>query len=1457
MRLFSLLSLLLLTSQVQAQDSLKILFLGDNGHHRPVERFHEIEPALAQKGIDLRYTDNVADLNLETLNKFDGLMVYANIDTIEKAAADAILEYVDSGKAFIPLHCATYCFRNDDRIVALMGAQFSKHGGEEFTTEIWEPEHPIMRGYGNFTSWDETYVHTKHNPENRTVLEYRTKGEQAEGKTREPWTWTRTHGRGRVFYTAWGHDSRTFTNPGFVNLLERGIRWACNDDPQKAGAIADPNAFPVPQMTSLPEGPEPFKYVDVGPKIPNYTPGTRWGVQGAPKTTMQLPLSAEESMKRYVVPQGFELKLFATEPQLGAKPISMNWDERGRLWVCETVDYPNALQPENKGHDRIEVVEDTDGDGVGDKFTLFADNLSIPTAIVPFDNGCIVQNGTETLWLADTNSDGKADVREIIITGWALGDTHGGVSNFRLGLDNWVYGMQGYNDSKPVINGKAQQSFRMGFFRFRIEKTGSKVSVTELEFLRSTNNNTWGLGISEEGLIFGSTANHCPSVYMPIANRYYERVRGWSPEVLQMISDTHLFNPITEKVRQVDQFGGYTAGAGHALYTGRNYPEEWWNRLAFVCGPTGHLVGTFVLNKNGSDYSSTSPFNLVAADDEWAAPIMAEVGPDGNVWVLDWYNYIVQHNPTPQGFETGRGNAYESDLRDKRHGRIYRVIHSGNDRAIENLGDASGEELVAALKSPTMLVRLNAQRALIERGNTDVVPQLIALLQDDSVDAAGLNAGAIHALWTLDGLKQLEDAKVRAAVTEALGHPSAGVRRNAAQVLAKVEGSVQVLVSSATDDDDAQVRLAALLAIADQKADIGVGQALARIADQPAIISDRWLRDAFTSAVSVHSTGFLMQLAESKNVSDQTLNTVRIVAEHIARGKPSAADVQPVLTSLAKAEPSVTAAYLAGLNKGWPQTHSLKMSDELEGSIISLLKELPASSKGELIRLAGLWGSKSIEKYIGEIVDALMESIEDEDTDVAERVAAAKQLVGMQPQNDDVVTDLLDLIGPNSPLELSAGLISSLSNSRADSLGEEVVSRLRTLTPNAKSSALTMLLSRPETTAAFLDGTEEGMASLSDLSLDQKRALSEHPVRNIRDRARKMLASGGGLPNADRQKVVEELHHLTEEKGNVEAGLAMFKKHCMKCHRHGDIGENIGPNLTGMAVHPKEELLVHIMDPSRSVEGNFRLYTVMTADGRIISGMLASETRTSLELIDTEAKRHPIQRSDIEELVSSPKSLMPEGFEKQMKTEELRDLLEFLTNKGKYVPLDLRKIASVVTTKPMFHEGPDGPDQLIFDDWKPKVFAGVPFLIIDPKGSEVPNMLMLRGRNGTEPPKMPTEAEVPVNAPAKIIHMLGGVGGWSFPALGDRTSSLRVRLFYADGTQEDHELINGVHMADYIRRVDVPQSEFAFAARDQQVRYLKIEPKRPNEVITKIAFIKPDPNDIVAPIVTAVTVETP
>ena len=285
---------------------------------------------------------------------------------------------------------------------------------------------------------------------------------------------------------------------------------------------------------------------------------------------------------------------------------------------------------------------------------------------------------------------------------------------------------------------------------------------------------------------------------------------------LENIAASNRFYPVTDKVRQVDWHGGFTAAAGHALYTARTYPRHYWNQTAFVAEPTGHLVATFTLERQGSDVADYYGWNLVASDDEWTAPISAEVGPDGHVWVIDWYNFIVQHNPTPHGFKTGKGNAYETPLRDKTHGRIYRIVFKEAPpsrppvaRSLASRGPGvrlCGTTINYGGCTPSGFWSSAARPTSCRR--------LIELVRDGSVDAIGLNPGVIHALWTLHGLGALAefDASPAAAAMAALKHPSAGVRRNAVQVLPRdARSAAAVLAAGLLHDPDAQVRLAALL----------------------------------------------------------------------------------------------------------------------------------------------------------------------------------------------------------------------------------------------------------------------------------------------------------------------------------------------------------------------------------------------------------------------------------------------------------------------------------------------------------------------------------------------------------------------------------------------------------------------------------------------------------------------
>jgi type 1 glutamine amidotransferase len=306
---------------------IELLFLGHHSEHHNSEQFMPmLASALATEAINITYTEKPSDLNPETLSLYDGLVIYANHDSITKSEEAALIDFVEQGKGFIPIHCASFCFRNSEKYINLVGGQFLKHDTGTFIAPIVVKDHPAIQGVKEFSTWDETYVHHKLTND-RTTL-----SERIEGDHHESWTWVREQGKGRVFYTAYGHDERTWNNPGFHQLIKQGVVWAVGD---KVKAQWEKFRATMPTLVYKDE-----------PNIPNYE-------KRSPAPQYQEPLSPEESKKLIQIPVGFDLELFASEPDI-INPIAMVWDEKGRLWVIETVDYPNTvIDEEGIGDDRI------------------------------------------------------------------------------------------------------------------------------------------------------------------------------------------------------------------------------------------------------------------------------------------------------------------------------------------------------------------------------------------------------------------------------------------------------------------------------------------------------------------------------------------------------------------------------------------------------------------------------------------------------------------------------------------------------------------------------------------------------------------------------------------------------------------------------------------------------------------------------------------------------------------------------------------------------------------------------------------------------------------------------------------------------------------------------------------------------------------------------------------------
>jgi putative membrane-bound dehydrogenase-like protein len=650
--------------------------------------------------------------------------------------------------------------------------------------------------------------------------------ERAEGDKKEPYTWVRNQGKGRVFYTAYGHDEKTWQQPEFQKLVTNGVLWAVGE--KVAGQVAD---FKIPQPQ--------FEEAD----IPNYE-----NKDPAPK--YQLPLSPEESMKLVQVPVGFELQLFASEPDI-INPMALAWDDKGRLYAIETTDYPNEVRKEG-GDDKIKILEDTDGDGKADKITVFAEGLNIPTSMVYVNGGILLSMAPDFVFLKDTDGDDKADIKETIITGWGKSDTHAGPSNLKYGFDNKIWGVLGYSGFNGEVDGK-QLSFSQGVYRFSPDGT-------DLEFLGNTSNNTWGLGFTEDFNIFISTANGQHSTYFAMPNKFVKRpINGGSVNAVHGI-DSHYDMPhLTPFLRQVDWHGSYTAAAGHHFYTARNFPKSYWNSIAFVAEPTGRVLHNAKIESDGSGFKEKNGFNILASSDEWFSPVHAEVGPDGALWIADWYNFIIQHNPTPKGFENGEGNAYINPLRDSSHGRIYRLIYKGADYQTMTIDPNNNNDLISGLNSDNMFWRITAQKLIVENNNTSITDDLIELVANQSVDEIGLNPPAIHALWALHGIGALDGSNTAAtkAVIKALNHPSAGVRKNAVSVLPKTEASLQaILAANLINDLDLNTRKAVFLAIAEMPASDEVSQLLLRASQDDKNTADNYLPQAMFAAVITHPSSF-------------------------------------------------------------------------------------------------------------------------------------------------------------------------------------------------------------------------------------------------------------------------------------------------------------------------------------------------------------------------------------------------------------------------------------------------------------------------------------------------------------------------------------------------------------------------------------------------------------------------
>ncbi|MBX2878069.1 MAG: ThuA domain-containing protein, partial [Saprospiraceae bacterium] len=454
-----------------------------------------------------------------------------------------------------------------------------------------------------------------------------------------------------------------------------------------------------------------------------------------------------------------------------------------------------------------------------------------------------VAQAPNLVFLQDTDGDDVMDKSRVLVKGFGIWDTHAGPANLKYGVDNMIWGSVGYSGFESTIGG-VDISFKMGVFRFA--KDGGY-----FEPIGQFNNNTWGLGFNENFEIFGSTANNNHACYVGIPLKHYDYLYKrpkWAINADFIQGHYDITAADTVPLQQVDVRGGYTAAAGANFYTARNYPAEYQNQM-YVNEPTGHVVHLARIEQDGAGYKEVDGGNIFASTDSWTAPVYTETGPDGNLWVADWYNPVIQHNPDKRGMDNqiwndnkGEGNAHLNEFRDLRHGRIYILKYKRAKKSpITAIDPEDDDALLTGIQSDNMFWRTTAQRLIVEGNKQQLIPKLLEIAADDNAS----DGAVLHTLWTLNALGAWGDEANTELLTKALGSSSYAVQRAAVALIPESEAGSNMLASSGLfTADHLQIRLAALLRATELPETDALYQAVEALAKVPSTSEDKWLSAA-------------------------------------------------------------------------------------------------------------------------------------------------------------------------------------------------------------------------------------------------------------------------------------------------------------------------------------------------------------------------------------------------------------------------------------------------------------------------------------------------------------------------------------------------------------------------------------------------------------------------------------
>jgi putative membrane-bound dehydrogenase-like protein len=975
--------------------------------------------------------------------------------------------------------------------------------------------------------------------------------------------------------------------------------------------------------------------------------------------------SAENALSTFKLPPGFKIELIAADPLI-SDPVDMAIDEEGRMYVVEMHGYPLDLNHTGK----IIMLRDTNGDGKMDTRTVFADSLVLPTGVMCWKKGIIVTDPPNVYYMEDTNDDGKADIKKVLLTGFALTNPQYLVNRPIYGLDNWIYlaheGIEETDTYQKKFGDPGKDIFypddpkgprlpvnaQGRIVRFRPDVHALEENSSSTQFGQTFDD--WG----RHFLVYN--ANH---IYQEvIANRYLKRnpdqIVGDATESLSDHGDACDVYPITKNPEHqlLTDVGVITSACGITAYQGGAFPDSFNHNLTFVCEPVSNLIHADRLKDQGATFIASRVLEhqeFLASTDAWFRPVNMYIGPDGALYVVDYYREIIEHPEWMSKSAIESGKLYNG--RDK--GRIYRIsatdAASANWASHLNLNDSSDIQLVEKLSSPNIWWRRNAQRLLVDRNHEMVVPALIKMVQNTQSPL-----GRLHALWTLEGMNKLTPE----LIMQALQDPESGVRENAiklAELHLAASPDLAPKLIALKEDANAKVRYQLLCTLGSVNTP-EAGKARQELLFKD--INDKWVQIAALSASSQSSDMLEGVIKKFNPAVPAYASLVTRLGTMIGASKDSKTiesflkrAVDPTLD----AAKSWRASLLEGLAEGLKNRKSLPEGFSLEMKLlISVCLHHPdvniRRSARSMLKAIGISNSP-----LAPIVMQEAQKIAANKNISTEKRAEAINLMALQNPKSDVAF-LESLINPDGPTDIQLAAINTLNKIPDTSISIFVLKNWPSLSPGIRDAALNTFITEPFSVprlSLLLQSIAKGKITKGELGWPVTVILMRDIPDSLKEVARTLLT----VKKEDRNPVIKEYEASLKLKGDAVEGRTVYVANCLVCHQvRGKIGVDFGPDLGTVQSWMPENIMINILNPNLSISHGYELWNIVLNDGKMFQGVIVSETSNAIVLTKEGGVKTTIARNDIRSLRTLDVSPMPNDFEKRINKQQMADLIAFI-----------------------------------------------------------------------------------------------------------------------------------------------------------------------------------------------------